>query len=184
MEFPELVRARRTVHNFAATAVDRDLVFEALGLGLFAPNHRLTHPVRFVNVGPTARAGLIELALELKSAKEPIGDVKRKALTDALMAPPYVIGLALKRADKPEVAREDYATLGAGVQTISLHLWNRGIATKWSTAKWTMSARSYALMGLDPELFALEGCLMIGRASFVPAAPRRPTLAEVMTTTD
>jgi nitroreductase len=183
MEFPELVRTRRTVHNYAATDVDQGLVREALTLALWAPNHRQTHPLRFVEIGPVARAGLIDLALDLKSAKEPVSDVKRDALRDALMKPPYLIGLALKRADDPVVAREDYATLGAGVQTACLHLWRAGISTKWSTAKWTMSARSYALMGLNPEIVALEGCLMIGRAKFMPNAPNRPALAEVMTTT-
>ena len=183
MEFPELVRSRRTVNNYAPTPVDPHLVREALALSLWAPNHKKTYPVRYVEIGPVARAGLIDLALELKSAKEPVSEIKRAALRDALLKPAVLIGLGLKRADDPTVAREDYATLGAAVQTASLELWRAGVATKWSTAKWTMSARSYALMGFNPEIVALEGVLMIGHAQFVPSAPTRPPIGDIMTAT-
>ena len=183
MEFPELVRGRRTVHNFLTDEVDLQLVREALDLAQWAPNHKQTYPARFVRIGPVARAGLIDLAIELKSAKGELSEVKRNALRDALLKPPHLIGLALRRADDPVIAREDYATLGAAVQTASLHLWRAGVGTKWSTAKWTMSARSYALMGLNPELVALEGCLLIGRAQYIPKTPARPALDQILTTT-
>ena len=171
MDFASLARARRTVHDFVPEPVDPALIERAAELALWAPNHKLTFPIRFVDIGPAARARLIELALELKGDGS---EAKRTRVRDALAMPSHLLALGLRRATKEQTRREDYATLAMGVQNACLFLWEADVATKWSSAGWSTHPRAYEILGLDPEDVTLEGCLMIGRARVVPPAPTRP----------
>ena len=75
----------------------------------------------------------------------------------------------------PGRAHEDYATLAAGVQIASLFLWQQGIASKWSTGGFSTHAETYRILGLNPAEVRFAGCLVVGMAAVVPAAPERPS---------
>lgn len=180
MDFRELVLTRRTVHNYHSDPVPDSLVEESLKLSLWAPNHRLTFPWVYTWTGSTAREKLAALAVELKSAKEPLSPEKMKAVRETVLAPSHLISLGLKRSEKPSIMHEDYATLACSVQIMSMHLWQHGVATKWSTGGFGVHEKTYGILGLDPSLVRLEGILMIGRAQTVPASPERPPLSKFL----
>lgn len=175
MDFSKLVLGRRTVHNYRAEKVSEQDVQEALSLSLWAMNHRLTFPWVYVLAGPEARALLADLAVELKGAKESLGEVKVKATREVVLNPAYLVFLGVKRSH-PKQEHEDYATLAASVQIASLSLWQKGIGSKWSTGGFTTHSRSYEILGLAPSEVQLEGALMIGMPAVVPSAPERPEL--------
>jgi nitroreductase len=181
MDLAQLIRSRRTVHNYTAEKIDDRLVEEALGLSLFAPNHKLTFPWHYTWIGENARTKLAALAVDLKQAKGgPLSPVKAEAVRQSVQRPSHLISLGLKRT--PEDAHrqhEDYAALACAVQIASLNLWAQGVATKWSTGGWSTHPRAYEILGVNPEKYVLEGCLMIGMAEFMPTAPERPALSQV-----
>jgi nitroreductase len=176
MDFAELVRTRRTVSQYTQGDVPRDRVEEALALSLWAPNHRLTWPWVFTWVGPQSRLALADLAVELKSKKGPLTDVKVKSIRDSMLHPAHLIALGIKRSE-PHLEHEDYATLSCSVQIASMYLWQLKIGSKWSTGGAWMDDRTYDILGLDRNLFRLEGGLMIGVPRSVPAPPERPPLS-------
>jgi nitroreductase len=179
MDFSKLVLSRRTVHNYRAEPVSEDVVLEALSLGLWAMNHRLTFPWVYVLAGPEARARLADLAVELKGAKEPLSEVKAKATRETVLNPSYLVFLGLKRSE-PKQEHEDYATLAASVQLTALALWQKGIGSKWSTGGFALHSRTYEILGLNPAEVKLEGALMIGVPAVVPSAPERPALEQFL----
>jgi nitroreductase len=180
MDFKQLILSRRTVHNYKPTRVDDELVQEALRLSLWSPNHRLTFPWFYSEIGPEARARLADLAVQLKSQKAPLSDVKEAAVRASVLNPSHLIALGRKRADEPSAEHEDFATLAGSVVIASLFLWEKGVATKWSTGGWTLHPKTYEVLGADPKEVRLEGCLMIGVADIVPHVSKRPDLKEIL----
>jgi len=178
MDLEQLTTSRRTVHNYLTEKVADDLVHKALQLSLYAPNHKLTYPWVFIDIGPAAREKLGELSIELKSAKasSPLSPVKQQALRDNVLKPSHLIALGIRRDPDSHRLHEDYATLACSVQIASLYLWQNGVASKWSTGGYSMHEKTYEILGVNPLEVSLEGCLMIGKAEVMPTAPQRPAL--------
>lgn len=179
MEFADLARSRRTVHNYTSQTVPREVVEEALRLSLWAPNHKLSFPWVYTWVGPRARAALADLSVELKSAKGPLSEVKERAVRDKVMHPAHLISLGVRRGDIVR-QHEDYATLACSVQIASLYLWEQRVGSKWSTGGAWMHEKTYAILGLDPAEVQLEGGLLIGAPQVLPVAPERPGLEKFL----
>jgi nitroreductase len=180
MDFTELTVSRRTVHSFKPDKVPDSVVEKALELSLWAPNHRLTFPWVYIWVGPRLRADLADLAVELKGAKEPLSDVKKKAVRETLTNPSHIILLGLKRGGEATREHEDFATLAASVQIASSYLWENGVGSKWTTSGYSRHARTYELAGVSPDEVRLEGAFLIGVPAVVPSASARPDLANVI----
>jgi nitroreductase len=180
VKLDELVRSRRTVHNYTRENVDWSVIENALELSLWAPNHKLSYPWVYTRIGVEARAKLADLSVELKAKKGELSDIKKKTVRDNILAPAHILSLGIRRDADERRHHEDYATLACSVQIMVLVLWEQGIATKWSTGgNWT-HAKAYEVLGLDPEEVQLEGALLIGHAQHMPEAPARPSLNEVL----
>jgi len=160
--------------------VPDSLVEESLKLSLWAPNHRLTFPWVYTLVGREARAKLADLAVELKSKKGELSDTKAKAVRENVLNPSHLLSLGIKRCEDKDQMHEDYATLACSVQIMSMHLWQHGVASKWSTGGFGVHERTYSILGLNPKEVFLEGVLLIGRGQVMPPAPERPELAKFL----
>lgn len=135
-------------------------------------------------MGPSTRARLAQLNVDLKSAGAPLAAVKAAAARENVTTSSHLISLGVKRCADPTQQHEDFAALAGGVQNASLFLCEKGVACKWSTGAWTKHARTYEVIGVDLTEVILEGCLMIGRARQTPPAPTRPDLARHLRRTD
>ncbi len=179
VDFAELVRSRRTVNNYTAEAVPLEAVKEALELSLWAPNHKLSFPWVYTLLGPQARVKLADLAVELKSVKGPLNDVKARAIRDGILNPAHLVSIGIVRSE-PHREHEDYATLSCSVQIASMRLWEKHIGTKWSTGGTWMHPKTYDILGIDVEKIRLEGGLLIGVPQIMPHAPPRPPLSQFL----
>ena len=54
------IKARRTVVSFEPEPVQREVLEEVLEYGVWAPNHHLTEPWRFIGIGEEAKVKLAE----------------------------------------------------------------------------------------------------------------------------
>lgn len=180
MDLAELIRSRRTVHNYTTANVDWPLVEKALELSLWAPNHKLSFPWVYTRIGPKIREELADLSVELKEKKGELSDTKRKSIRENILAPAHIISLGIRRDEDERRCHEDYASLACSVQIISLFLWEKGIATKWSTGGNWSHKKTYKLLDLDSDKVQLEGALLIGKALHMPEAPARPELRKIL----
>jgi nitroreductase len=180
MDLEQLALARRTVHNYKTDKVADSLVHKALQLSLWAPNHKLTFPWRYFQVGVKARGALAALAVDLKSAKKALSEVEKRAARDNVTNPSHLILLGLRRDSDSSRQHENFATLAASVQIASLYLWEHGVASKWSTGGYSVHPRTYEILGVSRDEVQLEGALMIGVPQMTPAPPERPPLEKFL----
>lgn len=178
MDIESVIRQRRTIHQFNGQPVRDDLIRTALDLALWAPNHKLTFPWKFYDLGPDAKANVIDLAARLKSKKggAEFTPAMEKSLRDKLESASRLIFLGIKKSDSAFQMREDYATLACGVQNASLYLWSHGVGSKWSTAEFTSAPEAYDILQIDPREVELVGVLLIGHFSGPVRMPPRPPL--------
>ncbi len=177
----ETIKQRRTIHSFQDTEVSEDIILKAIEMGLWAPNHKLTHPMRFFRLGKRGREQVLDLAIKInqKKYKLDFNEVKIEAIKKQYSQCPEILVLGCRKAHDMIQQKEDFATLACGVQNMSLYLWEQGIGCKWSTGAVTKDPNLYDIIGTSPEEIILEGFLWIGYAEKVPRASSRPSLTDV-----
>jgi len=182
MNLSELIAARRTIHDYRAEPLPEGALERALEVAVAAPNHRMTEPWRFVRVGPTTRARLVDISADLKSRRAPLSEGALEKIRTQMLTPAELIVVCQVQNEDPDVAREDYAAVACAVQNAMLALCAEGIGSKWSTGAVTTDERTYASLGIDPALEQIVGFVWVGYAARddVPKPRRRRTLSDVL----
>lgn len=138
--FSELVRSRRSINSFTDQPVSLDLVQDLLESAVYAPNHRLTEPWRFIYFdGETRRTyAQIRSQMVLDSMKSE-NEVERQKAADGtiqkFMAVPAYLVVTMTPRGQEEVDEEDYAACSCVVQNFLLLAWEQGLGTNWKTFK-------------------------------------------------
>ncbi|MCB0389972.1 MAG: nitroreductase [Bdellovibrionales bacterium] len=181
MELVELIRSRRTIHNYKAESIAENVIEESIEMAIWAPNHKHTQPWLFYRLGPNAREALTELAIRVnqKNLGEDFNEQKAAAIAKKFNSPAEIFVVGMKTESNPQRAHEDYASLSCAIQNISLYLWEKGIGTKWSTGDITRHKEIYKIIDVAPDSIVLEGFLWMGIAEFVPKAPPKTTLDKI-----
>lgn len=181
MDIEDVIKGRRTVHIYETTPVDKEIVKKALELGLYAPNHKLTFPWRFIELSVETREKVAQVTAKLKSqkmGKEPSENFI-KSVVDKFLTPPILIALVYKLHDDSLTCKEDYASVACAVQNISLFLWSHGIGTKWGSGSATRDASTYEILKLNPDTDEIAGFLWGGIPKTIPSPQKRPSLEDV-----
>lgn len=166
-----LMRSRRSIDLFEPQPVGAEVLLEAIELGRWAPNHRLTEPWKFYVVGDATKRALAQAAADLdaQTKGERAGAARLKRLLDV---PAYFV--ATSRIGTDELTdREDYAATCCAIQNIMLYLWHKGVGVKWTTGAITRQTRFYELLGIDPTRETVVGFFWYGRAKVVPERSRK-----------
>ncbi|MEY2935871.1 MAG: hypothetical protein RL033_6620 [Pseudomonadota bacterium] len=170
--FQKLLTERRTVQDYRQGALPDGALQRALEAALSAPNHRMTEPWRFIQVGPVARQALFEIGADLKSAPgAPLAGAQRDRLASKMLTPAELLVVAQTKAEDAEVAQEDYAAVSCAVYAAMLSLWSEGIGSKWSTGGVTTDPRTYACLGVEPAAQSIVGFVWVGYDAR-PEAPK------------
>lgn len=173
MNTQEALLTRRTVHHFKPDLLPAGALEQALEAAIRAPNHKLTNPWRFTEVGAPSRRAFVDVASDLKFGPG-YTESQRAMLAKKMETSP--VFLIVSQVLNPDANRrkEDYAAVACAIENFSLSLWARGIGTKWSTTKAIHDARVYELMGIDSAVEEIVGVLFVGFPAVVPETPRRP----------
>lgn len=180
MNTHEALMTRRTIHEFRSDPLPEGAVARALEAALRAPNHKLTNPWRFTQVGPKARSSFVDIAAELKFGPD-FTAKQREGIGSKMESSPVFLAVSQVISADSGRRHEDFAAVACAIQNLSLSLWADGIGSKWSTTGAIRDARVYALLGIDPSLEEIVGVVFVGYAEVVPNPPRRP-LEEVFRT--
>ncbi len=186
MDALEALRTRRTTQNYQPSEIPQDILLAALETALYAPNHRLTYPWRFVIVGRETRYQLKEQAKQAKlqtrstpASPEEIAKLDQQ-LSEKLLYPAALVAFCCAQSKDPVRQREDYATVACSIQNFSLALHAMGYGSKWGTGDLTTAATTYQLLGIEREQHEIIGFVWVGQSEGPIPSPKRPALQEVL----
>ena len=180
MSVLETIAERRSIFDFQPTAVPRERLERALQAAVWAPNHKLTEPWRFIVVGPEAKERLSRIYARIKQ-EDVKTDIEPQALREIgrktvkkLMSKPSVMAVTCAVSGDDFLDREDYAATCCAIQNIMLVAWEDGIGMQWSTSGLIEDAEALSVLGVDPERERVVGLLYAGFAERVPVSKRTP----------
>jgi nitroreductase len=186
VELLDAILHRRTIKDFKPDPVPDAVLERALTAGLWAQNHRLTQPWRFVVLGPETHRALAEAgaAAQRQSLRSDTDAATRdKVWADAvqkLMSKPRIVAVTTLLSSDALQRREDYAATCCAIQNIQLAAWAEGLGMQWSTSKQTQQPQTYNLLAIEPAAEEIVGFLYFGYPALVPTPALRKPLTEVM----
>ena len=155
MDVLEAIHTRRTIFKFKPGGVPKDVIEKIFEAGLWAPNHHLTEPWRFVVLGEDTKEILAQRYSEIQEDKaaEGASDEARRILKEAgyakFMSKPTIIAVACLQDGDEIKNREDYAAACCAMQNVQLAAWAEGVGMQWSTGPITLEENTYNLLGVD-----------------------------------
>src|SRR5690606_22468741 len=174
----DVIRSRRTVPQARlrdGPGLDHGEVVRAVESARWAPNHHRTEPWRFYLLDEARKANLATYwaeQLERGGSKPERVTAKRREWASA----PGVLVVSCTSAEgADEKTRwEDYAATACAVQNLVLHLWSKGIATKWSTGEVDEHEGFWPLLGHEerPASTRLVALVFYGLAAKLPYGDR------------
>jgi nitroreductase len=189
MNVNEAIRGRRSISRFQPDPVPSDQLARLLEAGIWAPNHHLTEPWRFIVIGPQTRGRLTERYGDLRAERVSAEATERRERVrqDSVakfLAIPTLVAVATEQVGDAQRQAEDYAATCCAVQNIQLAAWAEGVGMKWSTSEVTRDPLAYSALGLDPQTMRIIGFLYVGFPADVPSRPRQKPLNDVILWTD
>lgn len=185
MSIVQTIRNRRSIYNFKPERVSDETIAEILECAVWAPNHKITEPWRFLVVNGATKEKLADVYRKVQMKKVNSADptvleaASRKGF-DKLMSKPNIIGVVCKKDNDDFRAKEDYASTCCAIHNISLAAWEKGIGLQWSTSALTWHPEALELLRVDPEAEEVIGFLYAGYPAEVRDQKRIPA-AELTT---
>ena len=173
MSVAEAIRTRRTIHEFQRERLPpQEIIIEAIGHAVWAPNHHLTQPWRFRLIGTETKERICRLNAALVSERkgDRAGEIKLRRWREV---PGWVLLSCLQEGDEIR-RREDFAACCCAAQLFMLRLWEQGIGVKWTTGDVTRHEDFFRIMDMDPQAESVVGLFWYGYPAEVPAGTRRP----------
>lgn len=179
MDFPALVRARRSIKRFTDAPVPRERLAELLELATLGPNFRMTQPWRFLALGPEGRRAY-GAALGARKAKR-ITDPELAAATlrkseEEAVAVPAMLGVVQQLHESAETRADDTAAIWMGIENLLLGAVALGLGTHLRTGAVLDDEALRAPLGVG-EGERLVALIQLGLAAEVPEAKPRATAA-------
>lgn len=132
MDLASLIRSRRSVQVYDDRPVDTDVIEELLETAVWAPNHHLTQPWRFVLVVGEGRRVVAEARRLFAEAEAGPGDPERRRLRGeqayaSTMAVPAIVVVIMTDDPRPVVRDEDLVATSCVIQNFLLLAADRGL---------------------------------------------------------
>lgn len=185
MDVLTAIRTRRSISKFSSEPIPPEALTRLLAAGIWAPNHHLTEPWRFIILGPATRLGLAGRYAELRMEKAPPEATERRARIREeserkFLTIPTIVAVAAQQEGDEQRRREDYAAVCCAIQNVQLAAWAEGVGVKWSTGSIIRDPLAYELLAIDPAGYELIALLYMGYPAEIPTRERKRPLDEVI----
>jgi nitroreductase len=178
MEVEEAIRTRRSIGKVKADPVPREMIERIIEAAVWAPNHHLTEPWKFVVLTGEGRSRLGEAYAEIadESLLGVSGEEREQRMerekAKAYRAP-AVIAVACSPSDSPKVIRrEELAAVHAAVQNLLLAAHATGLGAVWRSGEPAYHpAMKRALAFADED--EVVGLIYLGFPDMTPPERRR-----------
>ncbi|GAA4830571.1 nitroreductase [Paenibacillus vulneris] len=172
MSIAKTIRERRSIRTFNRNPVPRELVIQLLNDAVWAPNHGLREPWRFIYVdsdgGKTRLVDLITSASgNLKRYRLLPSKLKEFMRNKILEIPAHLI-VVMKEEKNEHKRNEDFAAVCCFMQNFQLLGWENNLGMIWSTIEFIFDPGFQDGLGVRKDE-RIVGILHMG---FFDKAPR------------
>jgi nitroreductase len=137
------IRERRSIRQFNEQTVSLNLIIQLLNDAVWAPNHGLREPWRFVVVeGQESKERMADLILQSLSHLKRIKLLPAKLkqlMKDKLSRVPAHLIVVMKEDKDLHKREEDYAAVCCMIQNFQLLAWEQQLGMLWSTIEFIRS---------------------------------------------
>tara|TARA_Y100001970_G_scaffold231189_1_gene287300 strand:- start:49 stop:597 length:549 start_codon:yes stop_codon:yes gene_type:complete len=179
MDFNDVFKLRRTIHDFNSKVVHYDSIKRSIEAANLAPCHRLTFPWRFKNIRKDKRERLFEISFKIKQKNGKLSEDMKKKLYSKLMKPSHLIVVSQIKHGDSKIENENYAACSCSIQNMMLSLANEGIGSKWSTGKVIEHNETYKAIQINQDKETIIGFIYIGYGK-IPPKIKRPKLSLIL----
>ena len=182
MDVKDAILTRRTIFKFKQKPVPPEVIQQIFSYGIWAPNHHVTEPWRFVVMGPQTKVLLAERYREIKMEDTPdhvdadnlakIGELAY----EKFMSKPTIIAVSCLQEGDEQRRREDYAAACCAMQNVQLAAWDAGVGMQWSTGRITMEEQTYKLLQINSSEEYIIGFFYTGYPAEVSKPKRKPAV--------
>lgn len=124
----QIIRERTSVKNgYLDKEVSQDLVLSLLKDAVWAPNHKLREPWRFIFVSSDRREAFIEAILPCHERS------KHESVRNKFKNVPAFLIVVINDDPRQKQAEEDFAATSCMVQNLQLLAWERDLGMVWKT---------------------------------------------------
>ncbi|MCY8496161.1 nitroreductase [Bacillus atrophaeus] len=153
----DIIRNRRSIRKFKAEPVASDIMLEMLDSAVYAPNHRLTEPWRFIYVSSeTGKKNLANQYISFfKRTKPDLTEEKVQNVKNTLSGVPGFLLVVCKVDENERAKDDDFAAVSCLIQNLQLLAWEKGIGMVWKSGPILYDKEMHRAFGLkDDERFA------------------------------
>ncbi|MCM3338419.1 nitroreductase [Paenibacillus sp. MER TA 81-3] len=182
MSIASIIRERRSIHEFNDKPVDRSLVLRLLDDAVWAPNHGLREPWRFIYAEGEGKSKLVNglmTILDKTKLKGATDEQKQKFLNHLNNVPAYLI-VVMPEDPRPAIWEEDLEAVSCLIQNFQLLGWEEGIGMLWHTGDYIYNKKFRELAGVNPGE-KIVGVLRLGYFDEAPKARPRTAAEELFT---
>ena len=176
------IRSRRTIFRFKPDSISDDNLEQILSYGIWAPNHHLTEPWRFIVLGQNTKETLAQRYRQIQVDKailknNELTEEQKQLIADAgyrkFISKPTIVAISSLQEGDSQRQREDYAAVCCAIQNIQLAAWSIGVGIQWSTGPITLEPNTYQLLGIDFDNEYMVGFLYMGYPQVTPEPKRK-----------
>lgn len=166
-----IIKERRSIKEFKKDPIPKEVICELLNTAVWAPNHGLREPWRFVLFMNEGKEKLVAaIAQETNNGK----NIDR--LREKLLPIPAHLLVIMKEDPRQKQWEEDLKATSALIQNFQLAAWEKGIGVIWKTGAYIYSPSFRQKVGVEPGE-KIVGLLHIGYPASIPE-PKQRTNAE------
>lgn len=168
----ELLRSRRSMPRVRPECPPREIIEQVIDAAVWAPNHHLTEPWRFIVLTGEARRGLGDAMARGRLIRDGAVDpAKLDALRRKPLRAPVIVAVGVIPAShEPEVEIEEICAGAAAIQNLLLAAHGLGLAAMWRTGEAVFDPEVKVFLGLPADAHLL-GFIYLGYPDGEP--PRR-----------
>ncbi|MEI5906008.1 nitroreductase [Bacillus spongiae] len=173
-----IIKERRTIRDFIDRPVPLTLIQELLNIAVWAPNHGLREPWRFVMFEGEGKDVLINGSLE--SLSNNLGENYKEKLKQYISKVPLIISVILPRDSNERVWEEDICAAASMIQNFQLLTWEKEIGVLWKTGE-ILSHPTIRKVHEVKENEKIIGMLFLGYFDKTPKKMKRKRFEELTT---
>ncbi|WP_138753130.1 nitroreductase family protein [Paenibacillus sinopodophylli] len=172
-----LIKQRRTIRTFTDQAVTIEQLTELLDTAVWAPNHNLREPWRFIVYTGDGRSQFADAMIETftKEEKAKYEEQRRKEY----MHIPLHLLVIMKEDPRQKQWDEDFSAVCCLIQNLQLAAWEQGIGMVWKSNPYMYNPtfRDRAGVQAGEKIIAV---LHIGYPRVIPSPSKRTSAKELL----